>query len=131
MRRYGRKMSFNNKSKYDGLRGSYTLANNLLRRYLNFCEGIWASLVDSFLVVAGWTNVNECKLRCPNTIGADHTRETPIWNSMRTFLKHLACLLFKAMIGLSLQRACQLIKTTKAKKKERGSELFDGLNGVG
>lgn len=24
--------------------------------------------------IAGWTNVNECKLRCPNTIGADHTR---------------------------------------------------------
>ena len=53
MRRYGRKISFNNKSKYDGLRGPYTLANNLLRRYLNFCEGIWASLVDSFLVVLG------------------------------------------------------------------------------
>nr|YP_009242031.1 ribosomal protein L2 [Oryza minuta]AMQ23378.1 ribosomal protein L2 [Oryza minuta] len=24
--------------------------------------------------IAGSTNVNECKLRCPNTIGADHTR---------------------------------------------------------
>ena len=48
MRRYGRKISFNNKSKYDGFRGPYALANNLLRQYLNFCEGIWSSLVDSF-----------------------------------------------------------------------------------
>ena len=29
----------------------YALANNLLRRYLNFCEGILPSLVDTFLVV--------------------------------------------------------------------------------
>ena len=51
MRRYGRKISFSDKCKYDGLRGPYALANNLLRWYLNFCEGIWSSLVDSFLVV--------------------------------------------------------------------------------
>ena len=51
MRRYGRKISFSDKCKYDGLRGPYALANKLLRRYLNFCEGIWSSLVDSFLVV--------------------------------------------------------------------------------
>ena len=48
---YGRKISFNNKNKYDGLRGPYVLPNNLLQRYLNFCEGILSSLVDSFLVV--------------------------------------------------------------------------------
>ena len=28
----------------------YALVNNFLRRYLNFCEGILPSLVDSFLV---------------------------------------------------------------------------------
>ena len=33
------------------LRGPYALANNLLRRYLNFCEGIWSLLIDSFFVV--------------------------------------------------------------------------------
>ena len=46
-RRYGHKISFSNKSKYDGLRGPYALANNLLQRYLNFCEGILTSLIDS------------------------------------------------------------------------------------
>ena len=50
MRRYGCKISFSNLSKYDGLRGLYALTNNLLRQYLNFCEGIWALLVDYFLV---------------------------------------------------------------------------------
>ena len=51
MRRHGYKISFNNKSKYDGLRGSHALANSFLRRYLNFCEGILSSLVDSFFLV--------------------------------------------------------------------------------
>ena len=51
LQRYGHKISFNNKSKYDGLRRPYTLANNPLRRYLNFCEGILTSLIDSFFVV--------------------------------------------------------------------------------
>ena len=51
MRRYGHKISFNNKSKYDSLRGPYALANNFLRRYLNFRDGILPSLIDSFLVV--------------------------------------------------------------------------------
>ena len=48
---YGRKISLNNKNKYYGFRGPYALPNNLLRQYLNFCEGILSSLVDSFLVV--------------------------------------------------------------------------------
>ena len=51
MRRYGRKISFSDKCKYDGLQGPYALANNLLRRYLNFCKGILFLLVDSFFVV--------------------------------------------------------------------------------
>ena len=62
MRRHSRKISFNNQSKYDGLRGPYALANNLLRRYLNFCEGILASLVDSFFVVIPTSLCSLCTL---------------------------------------------------------------------
>ena len=51
MWRHGCKISFSNKSKYNGLQGPHALANSLLRWYLNFCEGILPSLIDSFLVV--------------------------------------------------------------------------------
>ncbi|XP_050253766.1 probable disease resistance protein At5g66900 [Quercus robur] len=47
LRRYSHKICFSN-NKYDGLREPYTLANNLLRQYLNFCEGILPSLVLFF-----------------------------------------------------------------------------------
>ena len=82
MRRYGCKISFNNKSKYDGLRGLHTHANNLLRRYLNFCEGILTSLIDSFFVVFVF-DFEECS-DSPN-VQAFKILRSLLWNLFWTF----------------------------------------------